>query len=250
MRNDLESSACLHAIYNVFVATFAILSFDWAQAQTLVIILVHAAVAFAIVWIGENRRFDRPGEEIFLINFHFVPILAYFFEFSLLISPHLGTPFDPVLAKVDSHSLASLQRISLANWITELLQICYVCFYFLPLALVVALLKSRQDVIKIGQPIVAAFLITYVGYLIVPAYGPRNYFADSYSYPLVGTFSYDWIQLFLQAVEGNTPDAFPSGHTAVTLTVLHLAFVYVRRAARARDWYHYCERPATVSLRR
>lgn len=229
----LDVSDSVHVIYNLFIAAFSLFNIAAAPALCLAIALAHISIVVGILWFSKKTNSNSPRNELSVIGYHYAAIVLYFFEFSILLSPFLTVNYDPMLARADRIILGSLydllQRISLPRMVVELLQICYVCFYFLPLTLIVALVRTKRDVVVIGQPIVVAFCITYVGYFVVPAYGPRDYFADSYDYPLLGTLTYDWLQSFLRAIEGRTPDVFPSGHTAVTLIVLHLAFVHLRR---------------------
>src|SRR5262249_54923365 len=69
--------------------------------------------------------------------------------------------------------------------------------------------------------IVATFLVSFFGYLLWPALGPRVP-AGHEAEVLGGTEVRAAVFGFLHTVERNQLDAFPSGHTAVSLVVLAL----------------------------
>lgn len=71
---------------------------------------------------------------------------------------------------------------------------------------------------------VNAFYLCFVGYILVPAAGPRYALAEAYRMPLEGTAITDFIRSFVATAENLQWDCFPSGHTAVTLVVLWYAF--------------------------
>jgi membrane-associated phospholipid phosphatase len=73
---------------------------------------------------------------------------------------------------------------------------------------------------------VGCFLISYLGYIVVPAIGPR-FFLQGVE-PLQGVFLFEPLLHGLNVLEGGARDCFPSGHTALTLLVLYHAFRYAR----------------------
>ncbi len=67
--------------------------------------------------------------------------------------------------------------------------------------------------------VVATFLVSYVCYLAAPTLGPRVP-ADQAAAVLGGGSASEAIRWFLHTFEGNELDAFPSGHTALSLIFL------------------------------
>lgn len=107
---------------------------------------------------------------------------------------------------------------------TEILQLCYASFFLLPLVLVVTLVirgkTAETHALLFAVP--ATFLISYAIYMLLPARSPG--FLDATLAPAEGLWvaPYLWAQI-RDAAEG-VYDAFPSGHTAVTLVVLWYAW--------------------------
>ena len=105
---------------------------------------------------------------------------------------------------------------------TTILQICYTTYYFLPLLLGVVLVrrgKYRTALSYVGV-VVGCFLTTYVGYYLVPAYGPRLFYIYESALPMSGLAA--WVYGAIDALDNIALNAFPSGHTAVTLLCLYL----------------------------
>lgn len=116
-------------------------------------------------------------------------------------------------------------------YLTEILQLAYTSYYFLPVILGIALkIKKRETEFDEGLLfILLCFYLSYVGYILFPALGPRYTMNHLQSIPLKGTMLSEKIYSILNSIEGIKRDAFPSGHTAVTLVVLHLAYRYEKR---------------------
>jgi membrane-associated phospholipid phosphatase len=116
-------------------------------------------------------------------------------------------------------------------YLTEILQLSYTSYYFLPVILGMIVKANRKNA-EFDEGlfyILLCFYLSYVGYILFPALGPRYVMNHLQTVPLQGVFLFEWIYNFLNTVEGIKRDAFPSGHTAVTLVVLHLAYLYERK---------------------
>jgi membrane-associated phospholipid phosphatase len=102
-------------------------------------------------------------------------------------------------------------------WLTDLASAAYVSFYSLPIGLALLLYFGgrRSDYHPFVFTVALAFFLPFFGYLVVPATGPRLP-----SEAIGGGAVSAGVQSFLGVVEKNLFDAFPSGHTAVTLVVV------------------------------
>jgi membrane-associated phospholipid phosphatase len=70
------------------------------------------------------------------------------------------------------------------------------------------------------------YYISFIGYILFPAVGPRYAMAHLYFIPLEGSFITDFVRDTLNALEHNKRDVMPSGHTQMVLMVLFLARRY------------------------
>jgi membrane-associated phospholipid phosphatase len=167
-------------------------------------------------------------------------ITISFTELRYLIPLIHPRDYDLELAAIDYrifgvHPTIWLER---CTWplLTEALQIAYVTYYFLPIALGAVLWrKGWFDKYHFWVFIVAfGFYVSYLGYIVVPATGPRflPLIKDAQTFPLKGVWLFGTIRAALDEAEGITRDCFPSGHTEITLLVLY----YARKFHRPTFW--------------
>jgi membrane-associated phospholipid phosphatase len=114
-------------------------------------------------------------------------------------------------------------------WTTLVLEVCYSSYFFLPVLLTVLVISRGRyrSFLTYAATIIGCFFTTYVGYYLVPAYGPRMHVVYEQPLPLgaVAGALYRTID-DLDLIRLN---AFPSGHTAVSLVCLAILFREERR---------------------
>jgi membrane-associated phospholipid phosphatase len=202
----------------------------------------HAVVAGLLILI--SRRPGNPGSQTRLVRlvrgwYPLVMVPLVFKELEHLVPRVHSRDFDWELAAIDFrvfgvHPTIWLERITVP-WLTELLQLSYVTYYFLPLAIGIPLWRSGRyrEYHLLLFALVITFFLSYFGYLSVPAIGPRFILNDQQSFPLEGLFLYAPIRSTLDWAEGITRDCFPSGHTAIALLVVY----YSRRFTPRLFWW-------------
>jgi membrane-associated phospholipid phosphatase len=164
-------------------------------------------------------------------------ITATFKELTYLIPLIHPRDFDAELAAIDyrlfgAHPTVWLERFT---WpaITEVLQLVYATYYFLPLILGAVLWRKRwfERFNFWVFIVVLGFYVSYFGYILVPATGPRFLPAikDAQTCRLTGVWLFTSLRETLDRAEGITRDCFPSGHTEMTLLVLYYAHRFHRR---------------------
>jgi hypothetical protein len=118
-------------------------------------------------------------------------------------------------------------------WLTEILLFCYYSYFVWPAALGVVLWAQGKRA-EFGQYTFALsvfFTVNYLGYVLVPAVGPRFYLAHLFPAPLEGVHFASLLD-GLMRMPPFLRDCFPSGHTGATLTVLAFAWRFERRFFR------------------
>ena len=144
-------------------------------------------------------------------------------EMAQLIPPIRHTDSDQWLANLDfrlwhANPTIWLERIY-SPGLTEYLQIVYTLF--IPAVLLVAfLLWWRRDYTNFQYYaflIALGFLTSYVGYILVPARGPRFLLRHLEHIPLQGKWLFHSMQHTLDRLESAHYDCFPSGHTELTI---------------------------------
>ena len=206
---------------------------SWLQLICTYIVLVLIILLLAVL----DRK--TPGRRFFGFLHAFIPIISVAMIFNSLgdIIPFIRLHYyDDVLIRIDyllfgTHPTVWMERFTSAP-LTALLQIAYISYYFMPIALGTSLfLRDKRDEFETAVfTILLCFYLSYIGYILIPAVGPRFTLnllqtADLQAGPMTL-----WIRQSLNSLEHNKTDAFPSGHTAVALVSLFFAWKYRQRA--------------------
>ncbi len=204
---------------------------DWPSyvgRHALMIFAVIAIAKWVSVFAGRAGRFVRAWYPVPLIP-------STYFELNYLVPRLHARDFDWELAAIDHRVFGAHPTVWLERFLwpplTEVLQVAYASYYFYPIILGAVLWsKGRFDRFHFFVFILAlGFYLSYLGYIIVPAIGPRFILADQQTVPLTGLLLFSYIRNALDNASGVTRDCFPSGHTALTLLVLYYAHKFHRR---------------------
>jgi membrane-associated phospholipid phosphatase len=220
----------------VFIALLALVTLvflsvvpDWPQ-----FIFKYSLFALIIVSLATLDR-NTSGRTFFNFLHAFIPIVIILLVFNSLgeLIPRIRHQYyDDALVRIDyaifgTHPTVWMERFN-NSALTGLLQIAYISYYFMPIALGTFLfLKRKQyefDSAVFG--IVLCYYLSYIGYLLVPAVGPRFTLNHVQTMELQTGHLSLWIRSTLDGLEQNKTDAFPSGHTAVALVSLYYAWKF------------------------
>jgi membrane-associated phospholipid phosphatase len=239
---------------------------DWPQV-VIRMALVSTGILF-VTWMSSGQERTES-----LLRFYVIPVVpVYFKTVEFLTQPISSIHNDQILVAADrlicfgaNPTQWLFQHFPTWPLLTEYLQLCYSTFYFLPVAVAIELFvrarktlpdnslsheesdswKSVDDMFFI---VIYGFLLSYLTYLILPSIGPRFTVHDFFSIDrdLPGLALTGPIRDLLNKGENILPgmtitqilgvvsrDAFPSGHTDVTLLTIIMAF---RFRTRSRWW--------------
>ncbi|MCX7958423.1 MAG: phosphatase PAP2 family protein [Deltaproteobacteria bacterium] len=111
------------------------------------------------------------------------------------------------------------------------------------------LVYSRGDLFKFRE-VALSFVICvvagFIGYVTVPAVGPRYFLADEYTIPLTGYITEAGARAW-NSIESVKRDCFPSLHTAMS-TITLVYFYRFRKFYRFGRTIFYIALPLVVSL--
>jgi membrane-associated phospholipid phosphatase len=112
----------------------------------------------------------------------------------------------------------------------------YLSYYLVPIAAVVLARRHGPEVFERAVfTILLCYLASFAAYLLFPASGPRVPQADEARLLGGGAIS-DLVRAFLRVAEKTRLDAFPSGHTAVSLVSGVVAARVASRVTAAAMW--------------
>ena len=247
-----------------FVALVLILTTIFRDGLDVASILLNAAIllgSVAVVNIIRARIDTKAVRMLHTFYILFIAIFVFKTVEKLSFALH-GRDYDNILIAADraifggaNPTVWLYQHIPVMPLFVEFLQICYFMYYFLPIILAIEFFirrrRDNRDVHKIDEiemlrfVVIYGLLTSYIGYLILPAIGPRFTLHEfwSISTELPGVFLTEPLRWFInlgenirtgmtnmQAAQCVTRDAFPSGHTEITLLTIILAIRYKARS--------------------
>ncbi|MFY9556424.1 MAG: phosphatase PAP2 family protein [Blastocatellia bacterium] len=238
-------------VYLVTIA-FIIVIFSYRIESWVWLCAGHAALVALVVLIAHSNRVSispplslSPSHppaltrfRLFLRGWYPVALIPITYkELSYLIPLVHPGDFDSALAAIDyrifgAHPTIWLERFT---WppVTEVLQLTYSTYYLLPVILGAVLWRKRrfEEFHFWVFIVVLGFYLSYVGYIAVPAIGPRFLpeIVEAQTKPLTGILFFKTVREALDRAEGITRDCFPSGHTELTLLVLYYASKFHRK---------------------
>ena len=219
-------------IFLLFLLILTLVFYQHIPKAPFLISLYSILVIAQIILI----RFKDSGRFMggfYDIIFPIICVLVIFDSLEWLVHYVNPEDIDPILIRLDylifnNHPTVILERI-MSPLLTDMLQIAYSTYYFIPISFGISLLLNNQkkEFNRSLFLIIFCFYLSYLGYILMPALGPR--FTINHDTELQGLFITEPIQRLLNRLEGIKRDAFPSGHTAVALTVLYLSYRFKRR---------------------
>ncbi len=233
-------------IFFIFLSFLVLFYFNTIPNSSIILLLNVLLIIFIFVITFYDVK--QPGKFYKQLRFWYAAPLIFltFKEFYYLVDPIRKVIYDDILIRIDKFIFAGNNPADLLYAIsnpvlTEILQIVYSSFYFL-LILLGSNLILEKKIIQLNYTtfiIVYGFFLSYIGYLLFPAIGPRFtlYNFERINFELPGLWVTNFLREFVNSGESIPSgtlnpstivqrDAFPSGHTQMTLLTIYLAVKY------------------------
>jgi membrane-associated phospholipid phosphatase len=214
----------------LFFLSLNLLFFNRIPSSQLLLVKYIGLLLLIVVARRTAERIEKKGWVLFR---DFLPILLIFEVYDGLgYMLHVINPADAdsSLIRIDRLLFGVDPSVWLERFasplLNDLMHLAYFSFYFLPILLgIIFWVKGKRGAFnRLVLGATGAFYLCYLGYILVPAVGPRFTLAPLYRLPLEGTAITDFVRGVVATAENLQWDCFPSGHTAVTLVVLWYAF--------------------------
>lgn len=213
------------------------------------IICINIIIIAFIVILAYGAQSKQTKLLIGLHRFYnYFIVLFIFKEIYLMVRPIHPIDYDALFISIDHWMFG----VNPTQWlmqfahpvVTEIFQISYFSYYILFILLGVELYCTHtiEEFDHGAFLVVYGFYLSYLGYFLLPAIGPRFTLHDFYSLnkDLPGLFFTPWMRDFINAGESISfsmqnaaehvqRDVFPSGHTQLTLIVVYLSYIYKLR---------------------
>jgi len=218
---------------------------NWFLMVTVDVGVIGIVVLLA--WLSARY----PGKLLTgLHRWYSYPIVLFVFkQLYFMVRPIHPIDYDDVFIAVDRWLFGGDPTIWISQFshpvLTEILQIAYFSYYLLFIVLGVEIYRRFpiQDFDKAVFLIVYGFYLSYIGYFLMPAVGPRFTLHEfgALNTELPGVFLTETLRDIINAGESipkDVPnpvdyvqrDVFPSGHTQMTLITAYLAFHFRLRS--------------------
>lgn len=222
--------------FSLFLLLLVIFNYSSIPVSNHLIIIYISIISFQFVLIKLARHGNGFTDSILTLSrdivFPVISVLVIFDSLEGIVHNINPRDIDYILIRLDyfifnTYPGLIIERIE-NPLLTEILHLAYTSYYFLPIALgvILKIKGNREGFDRVLFLILLCFYLSYIGYILFPALGPRYTMNHLYSEELKGVFLFEHIQRILNHLEGVKRDAFPSGHTAIALTVLVLAYRY------------------------
>jgi membrane-associated phospholipid phosphatase len=202
--------------------------------------LLCAAHLFVAALVIVLAKFGSPLRVVSLLR-GWYPLLLIgltYKELTYLIPRIHPRDFDVALAAIDYRMFGVNPTVWIERFtwppLTEAFQLTYSTYYLLPVILGVVLWRKKRfdSFFFFVFVLMFGFYLSYLGYIAVPAIGPRFLpsIVEAQTKPLTGVWLFQPVRQMLDRAEGITRDCFPSGHTELTLLVLFYAYKLHRKS--------------------
>jgi membrane-associated phospholipid phosphatase len=196
--------------------------------------LLFYGMLFGLLWVlkisSDQKRWGGAGG--LLKDFSPIAFIILIYQSLGNMIQYLQPDIDPYLIRIDFllfdvHPTVWMERW-ITPWLTDILSLAYLSYYFLPLILVLTLsLRGRTEEFRQTMFVLTfGYYLSFIGYIFFPAIGPRFTLSHLQTVPLEGSFFSDLVRDLLNAIEHNKRDCMPSGHTQIALMVLFLTRRY------------------------
>jgi membrane-associated phospholipid phosphatase len=217
--------------YLTIVAILVLATYDRVRLWWL-LVPAHLLVISLIFWLARRDNIQESRLKTFSVVRSWYPLILIpmtYKELGYLIPLIHTHDFDRELALIDQRILGVdpiiwLDRINHPA-VTLIMQLSYLTYYLMPIVLGIVLWRAGRfaDFEFFLFMVLLGFYTSYLGYIAVPAIGPRFFLGPGMAKSLSGP-GVTAIRSFLDRMEGTTRDCFPSGHTELTLLVLFCAY--------------------------
>jgi len=209
-----------------------------------ILVTINVVMSMLIVILAVNAETRRTKLLIGMHRWYLYPmVIGVFKELYFMIKPIHPIDYDQLLIQIDYWMFG----VNPTEWLaqishpvlTEVLQVAYSSYYLLFIALGVQIYRRYplRDFDRAGFLLVYGFFLSYLGYFLLPAVGPRFTLHDFHllNEELPGLLFTNALRDFVnfgESIPKGIPnpvdvvqrDVFPSGHTQLSLVVVYLAF--------------------------
>jgi len=216
----------INLAFYLFMLTLVLININKVPLSK-VMLLMYLSIIAGTLFLVANEHLNS----LFRFLRFFYPYIFIGFVFESLgfivpfINPHNK---DQILINIDRYILgkdaALIFNVFNIKGVVDYLQISYLAYYVLPIVIILYLYKKNK-IKRLSYTLFAlslGYYISYLGYIFLPAIGPRYTLNYLTHIPLKGGVVFKIVHPVLNSLEHIKQDCFPSGHTEISLLVFLL----------------------------
>ena len=216
----------INLAFYLFMLTLVLININKVPLSK-VMLLMYLSIIAGTLFLVANEHLNS----LFRFLRFFYPYIFIGFVFESLgfivpfINPHNK---DQILINIDRYILgkdaALIFNVFNIKGVVDYLQISYLAYYVLPIVIILYLYKKNK-IKRLSYTLFAlslGYYISYLGYIFLPAIGPRYTLNYLTHIPLQGGAVFKTVHPILNSLEHIKQDCFPSGHTEISLLVFLL----------------------------
>ncbi len=230
---DLLNICFLAVVFVIYLFSLAYSPYLFGPLFVFLLAGIVIGLAIRLRRKQKNNRFER----IFLAAYPLI-FLFVIFESFFMILPYVNlNRYDQALASIDLFFLGVNPTVWIGQfvnpWLTDVMYLLYFFYFPMPLFILGYLYRNKRftDLDQSVFVYMVVYYSAYIGYFIFPASGPRFYepIMQLQTKSLDGVFIALPIRNFINILEPNKLDAFPSLHSAISFTTLLMMAKYNKR---------------------
>ena len=229
-RTNLSIVDVVNLFFLALNIVFYIVTFNRTPYQ-LQLSVLYLFCFFIILFAGRVRGREPEGlmAEVFYLAY---PVLFLFtiFESFFMILPYFNTlRYDELLTRVDYNIFGCNPTVWIERfvspWLTDVMYFFYLFYFPMPLIVLGTMLKKKklEDIEEAIFIFLSCYYAAYAIYYFIPASGPRFHLGALQRVGLDGYVLALPIKNFIDMLEPNKLDAFPSLHAAILLITMRVA---------------------------
>ncbi|MBM4159214.1 MAG: phosphatase PAP2 family protein [Ignavibacteria bacterium] len=244
----LEAPDILNQLFLISLSVIIIVNYKLISAWYIIVIInlvLGTGIVYVVSLYESMSEYDKSKNSLWKILRYWYPCFMILFCFKIIYIIMYNIEkviYDNILIYLDYKIFGfnpTEAVFGLSNPVlTEILQIIYILFYIMPLIFGIEIfLKKRYNDFKYLMFVLfLGFYLSFFGYLILPAIGPRFTLHDFHllNNDLPGVFLTNVLRdiiNFGESIPKYVPDpeefaqrdAFPSGHSIIILLIVYLS---------------------------
>ncbi len=225
----------MYAVFYLVVLLLASLGgYGPRREHAIAVLCIDLALAAALLYVAKFRPRTAPSPWTELAyRAGFVAVTAgTYLQLQYILPAASRTAYDAQIYAFDMRVFGYEPALAWDKYVTAARTEWFALFYYSHFFIIVAhavfyLLNARnmRRLLHLCTSLVLVFCTGHMLYILVPGYGPMQYFAGTFTHPLQGGIFWHLVQDAV-ATNGAQKDIFPSLHTAGPSVFCMIAWVH------------------------